>query len=388
MTLAPWQAYLDMLAPAGKLVERSWEAESETNRADLYRQLMMNLALGYFVYFQADPDHPEFAPFLNSIFLLQPNPDDTYYYAPVSGEGAYRLSGDRGSVRLLTLTIGRRMIGMVEEPAGQLGEYDIGRMVEDDGQFDLLLSAERPDGYEGLWLEMDRRCEFLLVRQRSYDWGAERDARLAIQRIDPVPPKPRMGVVETDRAMRQAIAFAERLSRQWLDHVNRIKDKYPPNIFHFTGFTEFGGVKAQVYWEAIYDFAEDEALILESDLPDEARYWNVQLNDSIWNTIEYVYRQSSLNGAQAKIDGDGKFRAVIAASDPGVANWLDTQGRTLGTVVGRWYQCSSHPEPVLKKVKLADLAAHLPADTSRVSAEERRLALLERSRGAQIRRRW
>lgn len=388
MPLSQWDEYLDLMRPAARLIEESWASQDERIRADLYRQLMMDLSLGYLVYFQGDPDHPDFTPFLNSAFLLQPNPDDTYYYAPVDGKGVYRLSGDRGSVHLLTLNVGWRMIGMVEEPGPRLNEYDIGAMVDTDGAIDILLSAERPDGHQGMWLEMNPAADFILVRQRSYRWGEERDARLAIQRLDVDTLRAPFDAERTDAALRKTIAFSERLTRQWLAYLNRIKAQHPVNQFHFTGFTEFGGVAAQVYWEAIYALNEDEALILETALPERHFYWNVQLNDTIWNTIEYVWRQSSLNGSQARIDSDGLFRAVIAASDPGVPNWLDCNGYRTGTVVGRWYACSDHPEPILKRVKLSEVRAHLPADTPVVSAEERRTAILARSRGAQMRRRW
>ena len=388
MPLAQWDDYLDLMRPAARQIEQSWAPQDERVRADLYRQLMMDLALGYMVYFQGDVDHPDFTPFLNSAFLLQPNPDDTYYYAPADGNGTYRLSGERGSVHLLTLNVGWRMIGMVEEPGPRLNEYNIGAMVPLDGPIDILLSAERPAGYDGLWLEMSRDADFLLVRQRSYRWGEERDARLAIQRLDVETLKAPFDPERTDAALRKAIGFAERLTRQWLGYLNRIKAQYPPNDFHFTGFAEFGGVAAQVYWEAIFELGEDEALILETALPERHFYWNVQLNDTIWNTVEYVWRQSSLNGAQARLDDDGTFRAVIAASDPGVPNWLDTNGYRTGTMVGRWYDCSDHPQPSLKRVKLDELRRHLPAETPTVTAAERRASLLQRSRGAQLRRRW
>lgn len=388
MPLLSWDEYVDLMRPAAGLIEQSWAPFDQRVRADLYRQLMMDLSLGYLVYFQADPNCPDFVPFLNSAYLLQPNPDDTYFYAAVDGGGVYRLSGDRGSVHLLTLNVGWRMIGMVEEPGPRLAEYDLAALADGDGAIDILLSAERPDGYDGVWLEMSRDADFLLVRQRSYRWGQERDARLAIQRLDGTAPRAPFDAERTDTALRSTIAFAERLSRQWLAYLNRIRVTYPPNLFHFTGFTEFGGVAAQVYWEAIFELGEDEALILETALPDRHVYWNVQLNDTIWNTIDYVSRQSSLNGAQAGIDGDGRFRAVIAASDPGVPNWLDTSGYLLGTVVGRWYQCSDHPEPTLTRVKLSDVRAHLPSGTPHISPAERRTSLLERARGAQLRRRW
>ena len=85
---------------------------------------------------------------------------------------------------------------------------------------------------------------------------------------------------------------------------------------------------------------------------------------------------------------DGKFRAVIALTDPGVPNWLDPAGFTEGTIYGRWYDCSSHPTPTLKRVKLADLAAHLPPDTPHVTPEQRAAELAARVRGCQRRRRW
>ena len=87
-------------------------------------------------------------------------------------------------------------------------------------------------------------------------------------------------------------------------------------------------------------------------------------------------------------DTDGLFRAVISVDDPGVPNWLDTAGRYKGVVQGRWYQASSAPTPRLKRVKLAELRDHLPADTPRIDHEARRESLRARFRGAQWRRKW
>lgn len=389
MSLKPWPDYLKQLEHAGELWARTWAPQDEQIRAELYRQIMMNLSLGYFVYFQADPDHPEFAPFLNSVFLLQPNPDDTYFYAPVTGGGIYRLSGDRGSVRLLTLTVGKNMVGMADTASPQLLEQDLDDLPRSaDGSIDILLSPERPTGYEGAWIPLHPEAEYVLIRQRSYDWGSEADARLAIQRLDADPLKQRLAPEEIDARLEGALAFACRLSRFWLDFVHKVKETYEPNTVHVAPFQNMGGVQVQVYWEAIFELEDDEALILETQIPDQAPYWNVQLNDELWNTIEYIYRQSSLNGHQARLDPDGKFRAVLAMRDPGVPNWLDVMGRRTGTLVGRWYACSSAPVPALKRVKLADIRQHLPPSTPFVSPDERKVMLLERSRAAQLRRRW
>ncbi len=101
-----------------------------------------------------------------------------------------------------------------------------------------------------------------------------------------------------------------------------------------------------------------------------------------------MYRQSSLNGHQARVDSDGRFRAVISLEDPGVHNWLDPGGTLRGLLIGRWLGCSSNPVPTLKRVPLKEVRKHLPADTPVVAAEERAAQLRARRIGGQLRRRW
>jgi len=79
---------------------------------------------------------------------------------------------------------------------------------------------------------------------------------------------------------------------------------------------------------------------------------------------------------------------VISFKDPGVPNWLDTGGYLYGGIQGRWNKADSCPMPATKKVKLADLRKHLPADTPTVTAAERDASLRDRRMGAQFRRRW
>ena len=279
-------------------------------------------------------------------------------------------------------------MGASERVGGGLAQYDVDELkIGADGAFEVLLSGEKPAGYAGNWWHLPPETQTILSRQRSYDWGREQDARFAIERLDVSELKPRMAAREIDAKLREVLGgYAERLSRIWLQYQNRIRDQGLINKIEFTNFS--GAQPVQVYWQGIYQFAPDEALILETELPKQQRYWNVQLNDVLWNAIEFIYRQSSLNGRQARLDKDGKFRAVISLTDPGVPNWLDPAGYTQGMLMGRWYAADSHPMPTLKRVPLAKVRDYLPAETPTMTAEQRGEQLRARRIGGQLRRRW
>ncbi|MBB5414773.1 DUF1214 domain-containing protein [Paraburkholderia atlantica] len=288
---------------------------------------------------------------------------------------------------MLTLDIGRGIMGTTDKIHPPLGQFDLDDLeIGDDGRFEILLSARRPAGYEGNWLELHPEADFAMLRQRSYAWGAERDARIAIECLDAPRTKPPMGHEEIARRTGALMDYAARLSRRWLTHMQQLRTRINVNEFEFFAFG--GGLAKQAYWQAIFDFGDDEALILETALPQTRRYWNVQLNDALFNALDYIDHQSSLNGHQAHVDEDGYFRAVIAHRDPGVVNWLDTGGVNRGTAIGRWYGCSSEPVPTLKRVPLSELRNHLPAGTRFVDATERERILRDRRIGAQLRRRW
>jgi hypothetical protein len=341
-------------------------------------------------YFQSNPDHPEFMPLWNSVYLFQPNPDDVYYYAPLDGRKRYRIVGDRGTIHMINFQFGKGMMGMVEPGQGEqhssyLDGADIA--VDAQGKFEILLAPERPDGFTGTWHAIREDVDCVMVRMRSYDWGGEADCRMAIECLDPPLLKRRMSLEEIDEKLTGAFTLSERLNPLFYGFQNRVLANSGKNQFELEAFSDTG-LANQLYWACVYEVAEDEALVIETELPEVRPYWNVQVNDPYFNAVEFVYRQTSLNGHTARIDGDGRFRAVLAHGDPGVANWLDTGGFTEGTLFGRWMQCSSTPLPSARLVKLAELREHLPADTQWVTPDERIEALRKRRIGAQLRRRW
>ena len=124
------------------------------------------------------------------------------------------------------------------------------------------------------------------------------------------------------------------------------------------------------YLRGHYRCQPDEAIILEVK-PPEAKYWNFQLGNLQWEALDYHQSCTAVNGHQAVLDEDGMLRVVISHRDPGVPNWFDTSGRTLGLISGRYFDSETAPEPTLTKVAFASLSKHLPANTPTVSVEQR-----------------
>jgi hypothetical protein len=270
--------------------------------------------------------------------------------------------------------------------------YDLADLrVDADGRFEVIFSEQRPAGYQGNWLYLHPESRFLLLRQFCYDWGRERDVRVAIERLGVPELRPRPAASAVDRQLRELFGgYVERLSRLCIGYVNKTRDSGLTHKMRLTSFGELGNGSdwPQAYFECVYDLQPGEMLLLETELPEQHVYWTVQVIDALWNQVDLVHRQTSLNGHQARVDADGRFRAVLSVDDPGIHNWLDTGGHRRGMLIGRWYRCSSHPTPKLTLIEQAQLRRHLPADTPVVDAEERAEALRQRRIGAQLRRRW
>ena len=370
-------------------LEQTWRPEDPAYRADIYRQTMASLSYSYFMYFHATAEHPDWAPLWNPVYTLQPNPDDIYVQSPIRGDLTYRVSGNRGTCAILSFTTQKALSGTVDEmpqPPGhnEIDTNDLGIVPGED--FEILFSAQRPDGYEGHWAPIDPEARGMFTRYRMYDWNHEVDPVLSIECLDPVPPKPRPTPEDIYARIEEMAKFPARKTRMYFRLQNAVKESVGFNVFQPVRMP--GALIKQTYWPAVFQLADDEALIIETEIPENAPYWNVQLNDPLFNALEYVYRCSSTNGAMATLSSDGKFRAVIALTDPGAPNWLDPAGHNEGGIYGRWYDCSSEPVPTLTRVKLAELREHLPADTPHVTPEQRAEELRMRVRACQRRRRW
>lgn len=352
-----WTALVDGLRAAGDRLATDTEKLDPGERADGYRALLrgLNNQLGRF---EVDRERPELVPFNGwRQKMFMDNPDFRYWVADIRGDRRYRITGAIGDATYLSVT--------AYESSGSLGASATARIdsdqlsLDDDGCFAITLSAAAPsDG--GDWLSLTEPTTAVWVRQFHRD--VEHD-RLGWCRIDPIDQPPVAPSIEADR-------FAHRLQRLGREiaafpaiFAGSIRDDLSATnqVRHWSEMT--GGAAFTEpgihYLRGSWRLGDDEALVIEGT-PPPSRYWNVLLYSRFLNSLDYRSRRVSITDGTARLI-DGRYRVVIAASDPGGnADWLDSEGREFGLFVFRFLQPESEPElPTVRRCRIAELVEEL-----------------------------
>ena len=125
--------------------------------------------------------------------------------------------------------------------------------------------------------------------------------------------------------------------------------------------------------------ASDEALIVEFNSHDGL--WMMTNMGVFFNSMDYLYRPVSYTPSRTKVDSDGKVRLILCHDDPGYHNWVDTQGFQRGNLTYRNLMSQARAVFRTEVVKRSQLESALPADSARVSPEERLRQMRERFDG-------
>lgn len=345
-----------------------------------YARMILEYALA-----NSDTDHPYFMVIEDHFtkFGLD-NVDNLYGYAQIRGDGDYRITGNRGNVSDLVITVQEGDLAYWST-GRVVGHLDLDRLIVDDnGDFEIIVSHRRRDGN---WLPNVTDVGGVLIRQCLADWDTERPQPMYIERIDragapsqePGPELVAERLEHAGRLLLGSIAY-------WRDFMQSVPGRpgTPHPVNEMTEPMAWGrgveGVPSQLLSVGEFALDPDEALVLSFD-PGQCRYLGVMLSDVRWYTsFDYRNRQSSLTGAQIRRNRDGRANLVVAHHDPGLANWLDTTGHRRGHIYMRWQGISVVPSSVQTRVvRFDELARELPEEP-RVSPEERRAILAARKR--------
>lgn len=384
-----WQEFIDRLAT---LPERMLAKLPEARRNDpqtrqeVVRLALESLASNVLAAIGADGDAPQFLPAIGQVLNVgQPNADTVYRSCIISPGASYRLRGRPGTLALAVIA---QVIPQGGPGAGMRSHLNLAHLQTDAGGcFDVLLSAAKPQGHQGDWWQLDPAASQLMIRMVSADWGKELEPTLSIERIDRPIGRRRPPAAVLEQKLRRLPMGIDYLALMFLDHFEKLREQGFINKLKILTL-EFGALEGQFYYEGTFDLADDEALIIESAIPEKCDYRSLILTNEIYETIDWYNNHSSLNGAQAAADPDGMLRIVVSARDPGVKNWLDTAGHPRGIVQGRWTGCDSQPIPTVHKINIGDVFDFLPAGVARVTPEQRQHILRERRTALQQRPLW
>lgn len=308
------------------------------------------------------------------------NPDSVYRVIPISGDERYEIRGRVGEHRMTEnyFTLWDAHMGTVDVLNGRTMQVD------SDGSFTITVDAD-PAGGRPNHVQTTPAAHEFYIRDVLLDWGRDDPNHLEVQRLGGPPASAARTLDEQAEATAAMMDYFANFTGKLSHGVY----KMPANHFDLAWSADkVGAMRNQVYVMGRFDLAPDEAFVV--DLNDGgAEYFTVPLSNIWGTTLDILDRTGSLNKAQSLANEDGSYTYVIAPTDPGVANWIDSDGLREGILTLRMAEFGeAGPREDLgargRVVKLDRLDAevgHLP----RVGPRERAAQLADR-RAAYLRR--
>ena len=373
--LVAWRAFCRRIESLGEEVIRAPYPQAAGDGAEAIAHLAEQVScwLGY-----ATGHFDTTAPFFHrSNDLVSqwggPNQDNVYLHARIDPKRRYRIRGRMHACEEFVITLRVDFMHMPEW--GTLATITASeRGIGPGDEFEILLGG---DGSDPAWFPIPERVTTASLRQYYLDWQPAEPAVFTIECLEDVPAPPRIDGEGVAERLATALAQTERSVVYWNDYLNEHRAKGVDNTFALPQ-TLKKGLGAARYAFCFYALASDEALLVETDVP-EARYWNLQLATMGWyEQPDPVHRISSINQHQAHVDTDGRLRFVVTHADPGCPNWLDPGGHPDGLLTIRWFWPRADPSPTTRVVKRAELSSLLPKDTPRITPEARRAEIRAR----------
>jgi hypothetical protein len=320
-----------------------WLVQEADDVGEALRAVLHLLEAALATRLESSPQHPWLREFpLPTRKFLGDNADAIYYETAISPGHTYRLRGKMAGAAYVSITIeaGAPDGGFSQNTAGVINdsEFDVG----EDGSFEIRLGGEPA---ERNWLGLPKdACRILSRHYFEEDAPAATKPRhidFQLDVLDPAPPPDPPNDANVAAAIRRVAAFLKTSTldqgapprENQPDFVSRVPNEFPKPVKP----GDFGLAAADAaYSMAPFMIPPKQALVIDGRWPADCRSANVCLWNRHMQTFDYLNRQVTLNRKQTTLEADGSFRIVIAHEDPGVPNWLDTEGRAFGLVFFRY----------------------------------------------------
>jgi hypothetical protein len=303
----------------------------------------------------------------------QENPDNLYRIIPIAYGGHYVVRGQRKPNPPSDVSYTLVADTNTSITVGLLGQSDIS--TQPDGSFEITLDENPANGRKN-HIQVTPDAQYLFIRDSLGDWQQTPNA-LRVERLNAPTCEPLSMdelAARAAKVMRDGVMPAYYWCRLVLNGPSGTM-KQP----HGTGPS--GGLLTQISSSGWFALKNGEAVVISSN-PIEAKYCSIVLYDIWGRSLEYRDHLTSLNSTQMQADTDGNFSFVIAPSDPGVHNWLDTLGLHEFSVGLRWQGISpTVKQPPHIETRVVD-AKELPGTMSpairKVSSDQRAAQIRQR----------
>ena len=392
---AAWNRFADRLKEIGEKIVGPMGARSARERADGFRYLASLVGAGYELEMEADRAHPV----LTRIFtptrsFVGDGPDTLYHDAKLDESLSYEFTIRRGDDIFFSIVV----YASDEDGMRLMVSYLIDKDIEfedDDGVqvATIHISDTRPEGAKN-WLELKGADPFIMTRQYfperviEVDKGKYSAAIMDVRCTEEVPAPAEYGEKNLRAGLDRIISFLEDtvdagLGVSAITGMSTIAfdqdDNSTPTRIgedgklvvdeerhdEYTPDEVFDMIDPKVvannlpgpgigYAGVSYKLADDEAIVVSGkDVP--CRYWSCQVFDHYLCAGDYRHHPVALNNRQTVFDDDGSFRIYASKEDPGVKNWICTEGRRRGQVVLRTLLADTDLDPEMSVIKIADI---------------------------------
>lgn len=385
-----WDRFNASMEASRQAVEATSHFDDPAHRAQGYYCLLEAQAMAYNWVVAPRLNHPRIfthTAWATYLYTIAGNcPDIIYSVMPLDGRYTYRVRGRYGDVRLLLMQVMNKPMGV--EGSRCTGNYEFTKANGGRDEVDIILS---PTKQEGNWVPLDPASDFNFVYLRRFllDWD-EDPGEIEIEMIGKQEGYDELSETALAKRIEMAADFNLAIMKNWsigfYDFVMKMAGNKLNTWTNIPGevMANIAGSASCNYAFLPFDIKPDEAIVFEMEVPEGSAYWSFQLTD-VWDrSLDFMHEQTDFNMKAAAIDADGKVRAVISFTDPGIKNWLNPMGRHQGICALRNYRSRTFSNPTCQLVKASEVGNYLPAATAKVTPQERK-ASVERRRPAILR---
>jgi len=357
------------------------EAIAQWTNSLIFTELAQHRSTPTVLWWNDDTPHSWFGHTVGGSAISGDNPDVIYRFAVIDGCGSYEISGrfdmarrpaqfifevDRGSQTKpgqMFLSTGKHT--NISSTVALITDRDLA--IAPDGSFRISLGGVDRQGNH---FPLPPGIFTIVFRDVLSNWHQQQPCKLTVRRLDTAKSE------TFDPGALQDLIYADLPDyvRFWAGFPQKFCGGLKPNTIsspndRTSGWGLMVGLR--------YQLAPDEAVLVTTTQGD-AHYTGFQVVDPWMVAPDARRHQASLNTSQAVPNTDGSFTYVIAAADPGVANWLDTAGLSEGFGIIRW---QAMPEGMItnglirefRVISHHDIAAR--EDLIRVSPQQRKARL-------------